>query len=62
MAIDSFNISFFLFYNFRDVLASEVLKEETLASLSINDTIYDDVKNSEHHGQGDGPPVETTSH
>ncbi|KAI4461927.1 constitutive coactivator of peroxisome proliferator-activated receptor gamma [Holotrichia oblita] len=45
-----------------DVLASEVLKEETLASLSINDTIYDDVKNSEHHGQGDGPPVETTSH
>lgn len=51
--------NFYLF--FRDVLASEVLKEESL-TLSINDTIYEDVKGSEHHGQGDGPPVETTTH
>lgn len=47
---------------FRDVLASEVLKKEGALALSINDSAYEDVKNSEHHGQGDGPPVETTTH
>lgn len=48
-------------FDFSDVLASEVLKEESL-SLSINDATYEDVKSSEHHGQGDGPPAAETTH
>lgn len=46
----------------RDLLASDILKEEPLGNLE--ETTFEDCKGSEHQGQGDGPPpapsLETT--
>lgn len=44
-----------------DVPASEILAKDSPITIQDEAVLFEDCKSTEHQGQGDGPPVETSS-